>query len=175
MENKNLIKTDFSIQSFKGGFDNNFSYLVTCMRSGIEIIIDASLKLDRLKPFFKSNPAMILITHTHTDHIQYISSYLECFPNLKIIGHPDSNNNFEYSFFSIFSGCIIQSTVNFPISSHPAYSKSIKYILFLLFSSYIPRHFLPTSVTIKTIIRMVEEQVVATSKCLDLILFLSTK
>ena len=94
-----MITTDFSIKSFKGGFDNNFSYLVTCMRSGIEIIIDASLKLDRLKPFFKSNPAMILITHTHTDHIQYISSYLECFPDIKIIGHPDSNNNFDNNRF----------------------------------------------------------------------------
>jgi len=99
MENNNLITTDFSIQTFKGGFDNNFSYLVTCMRTGIEIIIDASLKIDRLKPSFKSKPAMILITHTHRDHIEYISSYLKCFPDIKIIGHPDSKNNFDKNRF----------------------------------------------------------------------------
>ena len=99
MENKNFITTDFSIQTFKGGFDDNLSYLVTCMRKGIEIIIDASLKLDRLKPFFKSNPAMILITHTHRDHVEYISSYLKCFPDIKIIGHPDSKNNFDKNNF----------------------------------------------------------------------------
>ena len=99
MENKNLITTDFSIQTFKGGFDNNFSYLVTCIHTGIEIIIDASLKIDRLKPSFKSNPVMILITHTHRDHIEYISSYLKCFPDIKIIGHPDSKNNFDKNRF----------------------------------------------------------------------------
>ena len=99
MENKNFITTDFSIQTFKGGFDDNLSYLVTCMRKGIEIIIDASLKLDRLKPFFKSNPAMILITHTHRDHVEYISSYLKCFPDIKILGHPDSENNFDNNNF----------------------------------------------------------------------------
>ena len=97
MENKNFNTTDFSIQTFKGGFDNNLSYLVTCMRTGIEIIIDASLKLERLKPFFKSNPAMILITHTHRDHVEYVSSYLKYFPDIKIIGHPDSKNNFDIS------------------------------------------------------------------------------
>ena len=99
IENNNLITTNFSIQTFKGGFDNNFSYLVTCMRTGIEIIIDASLKLDRLKPFFKSTPTMILITHTHRDHIEYISSYLKCFPDIKIIGHPDSKNIFDKNRF----------------------------------------------------------------------------
>ena len=98
-KNKNLITTDFSIQTFKGGFDKNLSYLVTCMRSGIEILIDASIELDRLKPFFKSYPVMILITHTHRDHIEYISSYLKYFPDLKIIGQPDSENNFDNTRF----------------------------------------------------------------------------
>ena len=108
-KNKNLITTDFSIQTFKGGFDNNFSYLVTCMRTGIEIIIDASIKLYRLKPFFKSNPAMILVTHTHRDHIEYISSYLKLFPGIKIIGHPDSKNNFDKNrFIPVFDNSIIK-------------------------------------------------------------------
>ncbi|OUW79033.1 MAG: hypothetical protein CBD77_03425 [bacterium TMED217] len=98
MKNINLIKTDFSIQTFKGGFDKNFSYLVTCMRTGSEIIIDASLKLDRLKPFIKTNPIMILITHTHRDHIEYISNYVNAFPSIKIIGHPDSESIFDNNF-----------------------------------------------------------------------------
>ena len=53
MKNINLIKTDFSIQTFKGGFDKNFSYLVTCMCTGAEVIIDASIKLDRLNHLLK--------------------------------------------------------------------------------------------------------------------------
>ena len=94
-----MITADFSIKTLKGGFDKNLSYLVTCMRSGIEIIIDASIELDRLKPFFKSYPVMTLITHTHRDHIEYINSYLKYYPNLKIIGHPDSKNTFNNNKF----------------------------------------------------------------------------
>ena len=43
MKNKlNSINSDFSVQTFKGGFDNNFSYIITCLRTGYEIIIDWS-------------------------------------------------------------------------------------------------------------------------------------
>ena len=43
MKNKlNSNNYDFSIQTFKGGFDKNFSYILTCLSTGSEIIIDAS-------------------------------------------------------------------------------------------------------------------------------------
>tara|TARA_B100000579_G_scaffold173595_1_gene141518 strand:- start:73 stop:654 length:582 start_codon:yes stop_codon:yes gene_type:complete len=78
------------------------------MRTGAEIIIDASIKLDKLKPFIKTNPFMILITHTHRDHIEYISNYVNAFPDIKIIGHPNSESIFDNNFISIYNNATIK-------------------------------------------------------------------
>ena len=95
MKNKlNSINSDFSVQTFKGGFDNNFSYIITCLRTGYEIIIDAAIELNKLQPFLKSMPSALFITHTHNDHIKYINSYIESFPNISIVGNPKSKNNY---------------------------------------------------------------------------------
>ena len=95
MKNKlNSINSDFSVQTFKGGFDNNFSYIITCLRTGYEIIIDAAIELDKLQPFLKSIPSVLFITHTHHDHIKYINSYIENFPDIKIVGNPKSKSNY---------------------------------------------------------------------------------
>ena len=76
---KNLAKTksNFSIQSFEGGYDKNYSYLLTCLEAIGSIIVDASLELNRLQPFIKTKPAAILITHSHHDHIKHINKYIE--------------------------------------------------------------------------------------------------
>ena len=46
---KNLAKTksNFSIQSFEGGYDKNYSYLLTCLETFSSIIIDASLEFSQ--------------------------------------------------------------------------------------------------------------------------------
>ena len=92
---KNLAKTksNFSIQSFEGGYDKNYSYLLSCLETISSIIVDASLELDRLQPFIKTRPAAILITHSHHDHIKYINEYTEKYPEIKVIGHPESKLN----------------------------------------------------------------------------------
>mgnify|MGYP001365340353 FL=1 len=92
---KNLAKTksNFSIQSFEGGYDKNYSYLLTCLDTINSIIVDASLESSRLQPFQKSIPTAILITHSHHDHIKYINEYIEKYPEIKIIGHPKSKLN----------------------------------------------------------------------------------
>jgi len=95
MKNKlNSINYDFSIQTFKGGFDKNFSYILTCLSTGSEIIIDAAIELNKLQPFLKSKPSALLVTHSHYDHIKYIRSYIENFPNIKILGNPKSKINY---------------------------------------------------------------------------------
>ena len=92
---KNLAKTksNFSIQSFEGGYDKNYSYLLSCLETINSIIVDASLELSRLQPFIKTRPAAILITHSHHDHIKYINEYIEKYPEIKVIGHPKSKLN----------------------------------------------------------------------------------
>ena len=92
---KNLAKTksNFSIQSFEGGYDKNYSYLLTCLEAISSIVVDASLELSRLQPFIKTRPAAILITHSHHDHIKHINEYIEAYPDIKVIGHPKSKLN----------------------------------------------------------------------------------
>ena len=92
---KNLARTksNFSIQSFEGGHDKNYSYILTCLETINSVIIDASLKSSMLQPFQKSIPTAILITHSHHDHIKYIKEYIETYPDIKIIGHPKSKLN----------------------------------------------------------------------------------
>lgn len=98
-KNLDKINSDFSVQSFEGGYDKNFSYILTCLKTMNSAIIDASLKPDILKPFQKSKPAAILITHSHFDHISYVNSYKECYPDIKLIGHPKSSLNKENNNF----------------------------------------------------------------------------
>ena len=93
------ITTDFSIRTFKGGFDKNLSYILTCMRNNHEIIIDPAIKPDIIIPFLKTSPVAILVTHTHMDHISFLDEYLSIYPKIKVVGHPKSKiislkNNF---------------------------------------------------------------------------------
>ena len=109
---KNLTKTksNFSIQSFEGGYDKNYSYLLTCLETISPIIIDASLESSKLKPFIKSRPTAMLITHSHHDHIKYINEYLEKYPEIKVIGHPKSklNNTSEINYLPMSDNSIFK-------------------------------------------------------------------
>ena len=69
------------------------------MRTGEEIIIDPAIELENIKPFFKSSPSAIFVTHTHRDHIAYIDHYINNFPKINIVGHPQSKNNFDNNRF----------------------------------------------------------------------------
>tara|TARA_B100001996_G_scaffold374988_1_gene354343 strand:- start:381 stop:1043 length:663 start_codon:yes stop_codon:yes gene_type:complete len=83
-------ETDFSIRPFLGGLDNNFTYLISCSRTGVQVIIDASVKLNAIAEFVKYYPTAILITHSHRDHIYYLEDYLKAYPKMVILGHPKS-------------------------------------------------------------------------------------
>ena len=107
-KNLSKINSDFSIQSFEGGYDKNFSYLLTCLQTMKSVIIDASIKPNALEPFQKSNPIAILITHSHYDHIRFIFDFRVCYPNIKLIGHPKSSLKKERNnFLSVNDNAII--------------------------------------------------------------------
>ena len=86
-----MAETDFSIRSFKGGYDNNLNYLISCMRTGNQLIVDASVSMDQIKPFInKRGLIAIFITHTHGDHVAYLDEYLENFSDLVIMVYKNS-------------------------------------------------------------------------------------
>ena len=46
--------TDYSIRSFQGGYDKNLTYLVTCMRTANQFLIDAAVPLAEVSSFINS-------------------------------------------------------------------------------------------------------------------------
>ena len=93
-------ETDFSIRTFLGGHDKNLTYLVTCNRTGTQVLVDAAIGIDGISDFIRAEPIAILITHGHSDHIEYLSEYIAKFPEITILGHPElglmeGNHNFK--------------------------------------------------------------------------------
>ena len=76
-----------NIESFQGGYDKNFSYLIWCEKTKLAAIIDPAV--DSIKILEKINQLnltliKILITHTHHDHYQYLTDYIYKYPNIEI-------------------------------------------------------------------------------------------
>ena len=92
--------TDFSIRTFLGGYDDNLTYLVTCNRTGAQVIIDAAVEIEKTLDFIRNEPVAILITHSHGDHVAYLDEYVARYPKVTILGHEESplsnkNDNFQ--------------------------------------------------------------------------------
>ncbi len=83
-------KANFSIRSFVGGYDKNFTYVITCMQSRIQVCVDASINLKVLSPHIHDKITAVLITHSHKDHIAYLDQYKNSYPDLVVISHPDN-------------------------------------------------------------------------------------
>ena len=86
-----ISTTDFSIRSILGGYDKNFTYVITCNKTGIQVIIDAAIDLKHISHYLNNQPRAVLITHTHGDHTAYLEEYTKAFPNMIILGHPYSS------------------------------------------------------------------------------------
>ena len=71
--------SNFSIRSILGGFDKNFTYLITCNHTGNQIIIDPSVDLKFISPFIYDKPVAILITHSHHDHVNSVDKLLSLY------------------------------------------------------------------------------------------------
>ena len=89
------------IQTFQGGFDNNFCYLIWCDKSKIAAIIDPSVEINPIIEFINNHNLIlskILITHTHHDHIAYIHDFIKLYYNITIYCyHQAQNTDFEFS------------------------------------------------------------------------------
>ena len=85
-----IPETDFSVRPFMGGYDKNFTYLITCSHTGSNVLIDAAIPINQIMPLISIPPSALLITHTHSDHIRYLNDYIVSFPDMKVIGHSES-------------------------------------------------------------------------------------
>ena len=91
-----MAETDFSIRSFKGGYDDNLTYLASCMRTGNQFLVDASVPLSKIDGFLNKRGLIALfITHTHGDHIAFLEEYLDAFPNLVVMIYKESESKIK--------------------------------------------------------------------------------
>ena len=95
--------SNFSIKSILGGFDKNFTYLVTCNQSRNQVIIDPSVDLKFILPFIYDEPVAIFISHSHHDHIKYLEQYIKSFPKIFVFGHSISAEKFLHTNFKIIN------------------------------------------------------------------------
>ena len=73
------------IKSFRGGYDNNFSYLVTCKNTQTQFLVDAAIPIQEIVPYVFKNISFIFITHTHRDHIAYLIDVMKSYPEITVV------------------------------------------------------------------------------------------
>ena len=125
--------SDYSIRSFTGGFDKNLTYLVTCMRTSNQFLVDASVPLKKISSFINRRGLITLfITHTHRDLCDYIEEYVDAFPNLVTIVFKDSQDKIKCNYVKpVNNGDIVSvGQLNLEIIHTPGhYPDSICYLL----------------------------------------------
>ena len=96
-----IPETDFSIRPFLGGYDKNFTYLITCSHTGSNVFIDAAIPINQIMSLISTPPSALLITHTHSDHIRYLNDYITTFPDMIVYGHSESAFMYKIKNFRI--------------------------------------------------------------------------
>ena len=94
-------ETDFSVRPFLGGYDKNFTYLITCSHTRSSVLVDAAIPIDQNMPSISNPPLALLITHTHADHIRYLNDYINIFPDMIVFGHSESALMYKIKNFRI--------------------------------------------------------------------------
>jgi len=86
------------IETFKGGYDKNFSYIVWCEKTKFAAIIDPAVESNQIIEKIKNlnlKLTKIMITHTHFDHYRYLTDFTYYYPNIEIICHKESKKVFK--------------------------------------------------------------------------------
>tara|TARA_Y100000746_G_scaffold232019_1_gene247491 strand:- start:1061 stop:1708 length:648 start_codon:yes stop_codon:yes gene_type:complete len=75
------------IKSFQGGYDKNLCYVLWCDETNLAAIIDPSVEISDIIQFIDDKELIlnkIMITHTHHDHIRYLSEFINIYPEIDI-------------------------------------------------------------------------------------------
>ena len=110
-----LISGIMKVKSFKGGFDKNFCYLIWCEDTMEGAIVDPSTEPLEIFEFIESNDIIlskILITHTHHDHIYYLSDFTYKYPNITICGYNSTRKSLGNNFLGFENNDIISIGTN---------------------------------------------------------------
>ena len=96
------------VKYFIGGYDKNICYLLWCPESRYAAIIDPSVEINPILEYISQKKLIldkILITHSHHDHIKYVSDYLDYFNLIKVyLSHKSAK---KFKFISLTNNQII--------------------------------------------------------------------
>jgi|TARA_B110000495_G_scaffold203963_1_gene231383 hypothetical protein len=56
-----IPSSNYSIKTFCGGYDQNYTYLITYSHTGTQILIDAEIGIKNIKPHIYSKITAVLI------------------------------------------------------------------------------------------------------------------
>ena len=98
------------VKTFQGGYDGNFCYLVWCQQTLDGIVVDPSVNPNTIFQYIKDNNiqlSKIFITHTHYDHISYLSDFLNEYPDIIIYGYINTRESLGHNFKGVQHNDII--------------------------------------------------------------------
>ena len=88
------------VKYFIGGYDKNICYLLWCNESKHAAIIDPSVEINPIIEFIDKQDLIldkILITHSHHDHIKFVSDYINYFNLIKVYISYKSSKKFNFN------------------------------------------------------------------------------
>ena len=87
------------VKYFIGGYDKNICYLLWCDESKHAAIIDPSVEINPIIEFINKQDLIldkILITHSHNDHIKFVSDFIDYFNFIKVYISYKSSKKFNF-------------------------------------------------------------------------------
>ena len=87
------------VKYFIGGYDKNICYLLWCDESKHAAIIDPSVEINPIIEFITKQDLIldkILITHSHHDHIKFVSDFIDYFNLIKVYISYKSSKKFNF-------------------------------------------------------------------------------
>tara|TARA_X000000368_G_scaffold81740_1_gene61649 strand:- start:1466 stop:2113 length:648 start_codon:yes stop_codon:yes gene_type:complete len=87
------------VKYFIGGYDKNICYLLWCDESKHAAIIDPSVEINPIIEFINKQDLIldkILITHSHHDHIKFVSDFIDYFNFIKVYISYKSSKKFNF-------------------------------------------------------------------------------
>ena len=96
-----LILGIMRVKTFKGGYDDNFCYVAWCKETLEGVIVDPSVDPNDIFQYIKDNNIKLLkifITHTHYDHISYLSDFINNYPDIMVYSYINTRESLGYNF-----------------------------------------------------------------------------
>tara|TARA_B100001113_G_scaffold143433_1_gene117407 strand:+ start:326 stop:973 length:648 start_codon:yes stop_codon:yes gene_type:complete len=87
------------VKYFIGGYDKNICYLLWCDESKHAAIIDPSVEINPIIEFIDKQDLIldkVLITHSHHDHIKFVSDFIDYFNFIKVYISYKSSKKFNF-------------------------------------------------------------------------------